>query len=376
VTANGFGAHTFSAGGAGSNSIRVRNTTDGAANAAIVYIDADNAVGDGLSLRQFATSYTPAGADFAGGATIYQQLAGGLSIAATHASGDVRIYSRNALAATFGASQAVTFTGSLTISTGVAGDQSLLVRNTTSGATALSTLRLTAGTQEAILYNFSQGYTTSGPNIAAGLTITSFGAGGLQLYTDAGPIRFYSGGTTLAGTMHASRGFSWGDATDPGATNFRVAGTITAVGTIGAAAINASAAVNISSSLQCDSIVNDTGLAHGTYSPGLTNTTNVAASGLQGTATYMRVGNTVHVIVRVTIDPTAAAPTATQLDIALPVASNFAAATECIGMGWNETIAQIGHIESDITNNRASYFFSATSVAGSVHVIMFSYQVI
>jgi hypothetical protein len=27
--------------------------------------------------------------------------------------------------------------------------------------------------------------------------------------------------------MHASGGFSWGDATDPGATNFRVAGTIT-----------------------------------------------------------------------------------------------------------------------------------------------------
>lgn len=51
--------------------------------------------------------------------------------------------------------------------------------------------------------------------------------------TDAsGAIRFYSGGATEAARIHASRGVSIGDTTDPGATNFRVAGTITSVGTI------------------------------------------------------------------------------------------------------------------------------------------------
>ena len=56
-------------------------------------------------------------------------------------------------------------------------------------------------------------------------------ADGTDIYAThaSGAIRFYSGGTTEAGRMHASRGFSWGDTTDPGATNFRVAGLMKAV---------------------------------------------------------------------------------------------------------------------------------------------------
>lgn len=60
----------------------------------------------------------------------------------------------------------------------------------------------------------------------------------------------------------------------------------------------------------------------GSYTPSLTNTTNVAASVAHPTR-WTRIGNLVHVSGQVEIDPTEASGTFTQLDISLPVASNF-----------------------------------------------------
>ena len=69
----------------------------------------------------------------------------------------------------------------------------------------------------------------------------------------------------------------------------------------------------------------------GTYTPTLTNGTNVAAS-TAFACQYMRVGNVVTVSGQVNIDPTSTA-TYTQLEMTIPVASNFSAGNQCGGTG-------------------------------------------
>jgi hypothetical protein len=58
---------------------------------------------------------------------------------------------------------------------------------------------------------------------------------GVEIMADhaSGQIRFYAGGAGEVVRIHASSGMSVGDTTDPGATNFRVAGTSTLVGSVG-----------------------------------------------------------------------------------------------------------------------------------------------
>ena len=124
----GFGSHSFSAGGTGANLLRVRNTSAGATNYAAVTVG-NNIDGDALTIAHTSSSFSAATFIPQAGAYIQAQYSGGLSIAATNASG---------------------------------------------------------------------------------------------------AIRFYSGGTSEVGRMFPSGGFSWGDTTDPGAGNFRVAGVVTA----------------------------------------------------------------------------------------------------------------------------------------------------
>ncbi len=125
LTVNGFGPHTFSAGGTGGNILKLRNPTAGTGNYADLIIAADT---DNIAqIRANSSTLTPAGIQLADGVAFEAAGAGGHSIAATHASG---------------------------------------------------------------------------------------------------AIRFYTGGTTEAVRVHASRGVSIGDTTDPGATNLRVAGSL------------------------------------------------------------------------------------------------------------------------------------------------------
>ena len=93
VSAEGLGTHLFSAGDAGSNVIRVRNTSAGATNLGGVEIgnDADADLG---RLWALASSYTATGALKQNGVALRAMGAGGLSLAAEHASGDLRGYAR------------------------------------------------------------------------------------------------------------------------------------------------------------------------------------------------------------------------------------------------------------------------------------------
>ena len=111
LTVSGFGTHSFSAGGTGVNEIVVANTTSGAGNYARALVQSGTNTGGGL--YAYSQGFATSGISVASGMLLYADGVGGLTLAAGHGSGDVRIYSRNALAATFGASQAATFTNTL-----------------------------------------------------------------------------------------------------------------------------------------------------------------------------------------------------------------------------------------------------------------------
>lgn len=112
----------------------------------------------------------------------------------------------------------------------------------------------------------------------------------------------------------------------------------------------------------------------GTYTPTLTNTTNISASTAR-LATYMRVGNTVTVSGQLDIDPTAAG--AVLLGISLPIASNFSTAYQLGGVGSSIAIANESYgIEADSTNDRASMKNIAVSTANHTVTYQFTYQVI
>jgi hypothetical protein len=157
--------------------------------------------------------------------------------------------------------------------------------------------------------------------------------------------------------------------------------TVGATGDVAFNAVGASAGftfsdpVNITSSLQCDSIVNDTGLAHGTYTPTLTNATNVDSSTAR-LATYLRVGNSVTVSGQLDIDPTMTA-TATLLGISLPIASNFSTAFQAGGTAFATGITGMGGgIEADATNDRVSLKFISSDITNQTMAYTFTYQII
>ncbi len=136
----------------------------------------------------------------------------------------------------------LTTAGTHTISAGAV--NILAVRDTAAGATHYSALRLgnDSSVDAGLLYDTSSTYNTAAsgpadpPNVAECLHLVSRNGngtttGGMSLVASNGPIRFYAGSqTTVRGEIFGTGGFSWGDTTDPGATNFRVAGTLTQVG--------------------------------------------------------------------------------------------------------------------------------------------------
>lgn len=102
------GDQTVSAAVAGGVRFKVANTSN--STSAFASIDLTNDATDPLGFIQaYSSTYTASGYINAAGVAFGAQGAGGLVLAATHASGDVEIWSRNTLAATFGASQAATF---------------------------------------------------------------------------------------------------------------------------------------------------------------------------------------------------------------------------------------------------------------------------
>lgn len=96
------------------------------------------------------------------------------------------------------------------------------------------------------------------------------------------------------------------------------------------------------------------------------------------TAFFTRVGALVTVFGTINIDPTAAAPTASDYLIALPIPSNLGATTDLAGVANSQvtTTSQSGQISADVTGNNAQVDFVARSTTAANHYFNFMYTII
>jgi hypothetical protein len=114
-------------------------------------------------------------------------------------------------------------------------------------------------------------------------------------------------------------------------------------------------------------------LRSGTYTPTLTNGTNVSSSTAY-VCQWKRVGNVVTVSGRVDIDPTATG--ATVLGISLPVASALTGGlTTCCGMAIAQTVAQYGAITGLTASTRAQLDAIVSSSSNATWAFHFTYVV-
>jgi hypothetical protein len=113
----------------------------------------------------------------------------------------------------------------------------------------------------------------------------------------------------------------------------------------------------------------------GTYTPTLTNTTNVAAS-TAATCQYMRVGAVVTVSGAVRIDPTATGNTI--LGMSLPIASPGFDGQQNLGGSFattREGFSDQGSIKADSTNKRALFQLNAVDTSLTWYAFSFTYRV-
>lgn len=113
----------------------------------------------------------------------------------------------------------------------------------------------------------------------------------------------------------------------------------------------------------------------GTYTPTLTNTTNITSSTSNADVRWVRVGNVVTVSGGVTVRPAGAGTCA--LGISLPIASSLAASTELSGV-VSYTVLAAGTVIGDATNDRATASFSASADPGieAPTTFIFQYEVL
>jgi len=117
----------------------------------------------------------------------------------------------------------------------------------------------------------------------------------------------------------------------------------------------------------------------GTYTPTLTNGSNVAASTPRA-CQYLRVGNTVTISGQLDVDPTAAAATGTEIGISLPIASDFANSFQCGGAGSSgdqvSGTAESMRISADSTNNRAAMAWLSQTTSNHTVYFTFTYLIV
>lgn len=116
------------------------------------------------------------------------------------------------------------------------------------------------------------------------------------------------------------------------------------------------------------------GVGGGTYTPTLTNTTNVAASTAYS-CQWMQADGSITVSGRIDLDPTAAGQVV--LGISLPVPSALTASNECAGTAVCPTVAgQAAAILGDATNDRATLEYIAVDVTNQPFYFTFTYRIL
>ena len=112
----------------------------------------------------------------------------------------------------------------------------------------------------------------------------------------------------------------------------------------------------------------------GVYTPTLTNGANVAASTAYQ-CQWMRIDSVVTVSGKFDVDPTSAS-TQTQLDLSLPVASNFGAEEDCGGTCGATAYDAAGGIRANSVSDLASCRFYPSSALNQSWQFSFTYRVI
>ncbi len=113
----------------------------------------------------------------------------------------------------------------------------------------------------------------------------------------------------------------------------------------------------------------------GTYTPTLTNVTNLDASTAYE-CQYVRVGTIVMVSGLVDVDPTTGGGTATELGVSLPVASTFGATEDCGGVATASGVQESAAIVADAANNRAKIVWVTSQTANTPMSFTFTYAII
>lgn len=134
--------------------------------------------------------------------------------------------------------------------------------------------------------------------------------------------------------------------------------------------------INASGTLGCTQVTGDQVVAQATYTPTLTNTTNVAASTAFVTG-YYRIGNDVTVFGNINVDVTAAS-TATEVQITLPVSSNLVNGYDLAGTCGSSGVTTNGYcsIIGDPATERARMRFYDDQAANNGKTFHFSYQIL
>lgn len=115
------------------------------------------------------------------------------------------------------------------------------------------------------------------------------------------------------------------------------------------------------------------GAEGGSYTATTYNISGVTSANAQAT-TWQRVGNSVTVGVYLSVTPSATG--LVQVDLALPVASDLAALNDVAGCAVDAASGDVAAIYADVTNNRASLQFQASSTSGHAFRGSFSYRVV
>jgi hypothetical protein len=133
-----------------------------------------------------------------------------------------------------------------------------------------------------------------------------------------------------------------------------------------------------STKLATTAYVDKFNLASGTYTPTLTNQTNVGSSTAYK-GFYQRVGNIVTVHGYITVNPVAGGDlNASQIGISLPIASNLVTDPDLSGVvsNFDYTEARFVSLVADGSNDRAVLYFSAETTSTITFRYSFSYEVL
>jgi hypothetical protein len=125
--------------------------------------------------------------------------------------------------------------------------------------------------------------------------------------------------------------------------------------------------------LAADSVLKYFKTGSGTYTPTLTNVTNVASSTAYA-CQWSRSGNVVTVSGKVDIDVNAAG--LTELGMSLPIASAMTTQQQLGGAAASSAAASLSAaVRADFTTDRAAFVFTATSITNNSYFFSFTYLV-